>query len=92
MIGLYEAKIHHENKEYNKYPKGNWDIASFRLRVEDVFFFSADGLKLHGWYIPHKKTVATLLWFHGNAGNITHRLDNILKLQALGINILIFDY
>lgn len=35
---------------------------------------------------------ATLLWFHGNAGNLSHRLDNIQRLLPLNLNIFIFDY
>ena len=36
--------------------------------------------------------MATLLWFHGNAGNLSHRLDNIQRLAPLNLNIFIFDY
>lgn len=75
-----------------KYPSGIWDIASFGMKIEDVYFESGDGVKLHGWYVPSPGARATLLWFHGNAGNITHRLDNILRLQPLKLNIFIFDY
>ena len=47
---------------------------------------------LHGWYIPGVNEL-TLLWFHGNAGNIGNRLGNIKELhQNVGANIFIFDY
>lgn len=75
-----------------KYPEGIWNPSSFNVQVEDVFFQAKDGTNLHGWYIPSANAQATLLWFHGNAGNLTHRLENIQQLQPLNLNIFIFDY
>lgn len=67
--------------------------ADFGLAYEEVFFPTEDGLRLHGWYVPDHKSPVTLLWFHGNAGNISHRLDNLVLLhRRLGVNIFIFDY
>jgi fermentation-respiration switch protein FrsA (DUF1100 family) len=69
--------------------------ASYQLRYDDVFFPAADGTRLHGWFLPASDPDATttLLWFHGNAGNISHRLDNLaLLLRYLDISIFIFDY
>ena len=62
------------------------------LEYEEVFFSASDGVKLHGWFVPSEKE-ATLLWFHGNAGNIGHRLENLEMLHSrLGVNVFIFDY
>ena len=66
--------------------------ATVALRYEDVSFPAADGVALHGWWVPGRRQ-ETLLWFHGNAGNISHRLDNLRLLhQQLGPNVLLFDY
>ncbi|MGH8548389.1 MAG: alpha/beta hydrolase [Methylococcales bacterium] len=62
------------------------------LRYEAVRFKTADGLSLHGWYLPADPRRETLLFFHGNAGNITHRLDSLLIFNELGLNVFIFDY
>ena len=63
------------------------------LQFQDHFFTSADGVRLHGWFIPHRDARATLVWFHGNAGNISHRVENIKLLHdKVKINIFIFDY
>jgi fermentation-respiration switch protein FrsA (DUF1100 family) len=75
-----------------KYPKGLWDTSNMPLPVQDVWFTTKDSVKLHGWYVPSEGAVATLLFFHGNAGNITHRLENIFFLHHLKINVFIFDY
>ena len=67
--------------------------ADWGLAYEEVFFETEDEIKLHGWYVPHEDSRATLLWFHGNAGNISHRLENLALLHArVGVNIFIFDY
>ena len=66
--------------------------ADVGLEYEDVFFTAGDGVKLHGWFVSGESET-TLLWFHGNAGNISHRVDNLWMLhERLGVNILIFDY
>ena len=67
----------------------------FGLEYENVFFPAADGIRLHGWFVPSSDPAGktTLLWFHGNAGNISHRLENIALLHHhLNISIFIFDY
>lgn len=62
------------------------------LSFEDVYLQTKDGLRINGWFIPHQKSKYTLLFFHGNAGNIGHRLDKINMLKGLGLNIFIIDY
>jgi fermentation-respiration switch protein FrsA (DUF1100 family) len=62
------------------------------LDFEDVVFKSADGLDLSGWYIPADTPKFTVLFCHGNGGNIAHRLDSINIFHNLGLNCFIFDY
>ncbi|MEK6799899.1 MAG: alpha/beta hydrolase [Planctomycetota bacterium] len=62
------------------------------LAYEDVSFTAADGVKLAGWYVPHATATATVLIFHGNAGNVSHRLHKLKVLHGLGYNSLIIDY
>ena len=67
--------------------------ARVRLAFEDVFFTTEDGVQLNGWFVPYPQAQTTLLWFHGNAGNISHRVENIKLLHdKVGINVFIFDY
>lgn len=62
------------------------------LDYEDLWLSTEDGLTLHAWWLPHAHPCATLLFLHGNAGNISHRLDSLLLLNTLGLNLLILDY
>ena len=62
------------------------------LAYEDVSLTAADGTKLHGWHVPGESRT-TLLWLHGNAGNISHRVDNIAMLRRnTGLGVFIIDY
>ena len=62
------------------------------LRYENVELHTEDGVRLHGWYIPAGRARGTVLFFHGNAGNISHRLDSIRIFHELELSVFIFDY
>jgi fermentation-respiration switch protein FrsA (DUF1100 family) len=62
------------------------------LVYKDVFFQSLDGTPLHGWFIPHQNAIATILFCHGNAGNISHRLESIRQFHSIDVNVFVFDY
>lgn len=66
--------------------------ATMRLEFEDVFFTAADGINLHGWYLPGEPDQPLVVFCHGNAGNISHRVDNLRLLRELGLAVFIFDY
>ena len=67
---------------------------SMGFSYEDVWIDTEDGERLHGWYIPtdDDRSRGTLLFFHGNAGNISHRMESVLIFNRLGLNVLIVDY
>lgn len=62
------------------------------LEFEDVFFEAEDGVRLHGWFVPATPERGTVLFFHGNAGNISHRVDTLRLLHDLRLSVLAFDY
>lgn len=62
------------------------------LDFEDVWFTTSDDTRLHGWWVPASADSPVLLFCHGNAGNISHRVDNIKRLHDAGLNVFIFDY
>lgn len=63
------------------------------LPWEVVELTTADGVDLHGWYVPAPgEARRTVLFFHGNAGNISHRLDTLETFHRLGLATLIVDY
>jgi len=72
--------------------------AAVGLPYEDIRLTTDDGLGLHGWFIPAAQREnapqprGTVLFLHGNAGNISHRLDSLQMFHNLGYSTLIFDY
>jgi len=62
------------------------------LDYEDVSLATRDDEVLHGWYVPAKTPAGVVLFFHGNAGNISHRLDSIEIFHELDLDVLIIDY
>ncbi len=63
------------------------------IDYEEACFPAADGVSLHGWYLPGRRPGPLLLFFHGNAGNISHRLGILDYFHTrLGLPIFIFDY
>jgi fermentation-respiration switch protein FrsA (DUF1100 family) len=62
------------------------------LEFEDVSLTTPDGVRLHAWYIPSPGARPVLLFFHGNAGNISHRGDSVAIFHRLALNVLIVDY
>lgn len=83
-----------------QWPSGQWDstIAAqdTDAAISDCDFTAADGTRLHGWYCTPGGTEAAtrpvLLWFHGNAGHLAHRVDVLLLLSRLPADVLIIDY
>ena len=61
------------------------------MDYQDVSIETTDGVTLHGWFIAGR-TPRVLLFFHGNAGNISHRLDSIGQFRDLGLSVFIIDY
>ncbi len=66
---------------------GDWN-----MDYEEVELHTADGVTLYGWYIPAPGAARVLLFFHGNAGNISNRGESLKIFNHLGLNVLIFDY
>lgn len=63
-----------------------------RLEYEDVFFSAEDGVQLHGWYVPGVPGKPVVVFCHGNAGNISHRIENLRLLRELGLAVFIISY
>lgn len=71
------------------------DPAAFGMRFEEVSVTTSDEVRLRGWYCrPRDGTRhrADVVFFHGNAGNVSHRLPKIRALAELGLGVCIVDY
>lgn len=77
---------------YHPYKSITVTPADLGYAFEDLEINTEDGYRLHGWFVPAENADLTVLYFHGNAGNISGRLETIQLLHQLGLNVLIFDY
>lgn len=81
------------------YPEPELQLTPDRagLAYRDVRFKTADGLQLHGWFLPAdakaaKPPACTMLFLHGNAENVSTHIASIWWLPARGVNVFMIDY
>jgi hypothetical protein len=74
------------------YPEGNYEAEERALHPEDHWFETEDKVRLHGWFLPSADAVGTIILFHGNAGNLSHRGEILRRFRSSGFNVFIFDY
>ncbi len=74
------------------YPDGVYEAEQRALNPEDHFFSTADGVRLHAWFLRSPSPIGTMVHFHGNAGNLSHRGEILRRLRAVGFHVFIFDY
>lgn len=78
--------IYFPTREYAAVPE------DFGLKAEALSLEAGDGVKLAGWWIRGDRRQA-LLFFHGNGGNVSHRLERTkLLVDALGVDVFLVDY
>jgi len=87
MMWLENSFVYHPTK----HPSGDWSPPG--LVFEDAWFQSGDGTRLHGWFLEHPDPIGTVLFCHGNAGNLAWRAETMRVLREVSrVNVLIFDY
>lgn len=97
LVGAYAAfaaLLYFYQGSFIYYPDRQWMATpeQFGLSYESVTFRTTDGLTLSGWYVPAEKPRGVMLFFHGNAGNISHRMLSMQIFNRLHFDIFIFDY
>ena len=86
LNGLEASFIYFPLREYAARPE------DFGLRADTLSLESAGGVRLAGWWI-HGDGRTALLYFHGNGGNLSHRLERAkLLVESLGLDIFLVDY
>ena len=82
-----EAMIYYPSREIQETP------AHRGWKFDETWLTATDGARLNGWFVPsEKESRLTVLFLHGNAGNISYRLDKLAILRDLGANVFIIDY
>ncbi len=74
-----------------RYPDGWWNLQR-DVGATEVWLTTRDGVKLNAWWIPAPNSRLATVFFHGNGGNLTHRVDHMRSIGAAGSALLILDY
>ena len=73
--------------------EGQWDLVDRSpVPTSDVFLTASDGVRIHGWLMEGADARRTILYLHGNAGNVTHRYEPMINLARLPANVFCLDY
>jgi fermentation-respiration switch protein FrsA (DUF1100 family) len=87
LLNLMVASlIFFPDKSYYALPR------DYGLAAEDIFLTTQDGVRLHGWYFEAAQPKACLLFFHGNAGNISMRIFKAKGWLERGVSVFLLDY
>jgi len=89
---IYFGLVFEKNSVYYPEKKISYTPSILDLDFEDIYFRTQDKIVLNGWFVPNNRARATILYCHGNAGNISHRIEMIKLLHDLGFNVFIYDY
>src|SRR5438309_627790 len=91
ILVLYAQLIRRTTMFYpSKFPEGTWTTSQLPVQPEEVEFKSSDGVRLHGWFFHAGEP--TVIFFHGNAGNITERGPICAGLAKRGVSVFVFDW
>jgi fermentation-respiration switch protein FrsA (DUF1100 family) len=75
-----------------KYPVGLWHLQE-HFGAEDVWLTTFDGVRIHGWKLRAQPPAEWItLYLHGNAGNLTHRVDHMTMIPQAGSDLFLIDY
>ena len=83
---MIKSMVFFPTKEFSLKPE------SFGLNAEEAWCPTKDGVRVHGWFLPAKSSNVCLLFFHGNADNISSRLPKAKEWIARGVPVLLLDY
>lgn len=87
LIHLLQSRlIYFPTRAYDVTPK---DLG---LDFEDLTLTTDDGVAIAAWYVPRAGAKASLIFCHGNAGNISDRLESVAVFHRADYNVLLFDY
>jgi len=88
------ADLYFHQEKYVYHPEKIWKAtpASEGLPYEDLKLRSSDRVELSAWYVPSAVSKGSVIFFHGNARNMSSDLDALKMFHGFGFNVLTVDY
>lgn len=77
----------------DRFPTGRWDVKQWNVEPSEQWVTTSDHVRLHAWFFRAAAANApVLIWFHGNAGNLTDRAEMAAELAKRGVSVFLFDW
>lgn len=94
LFAVYTVYLYFNQSKYVYFPTSDITAtpSDAGLFYEDIMLKTSDGINISGWYIPAENQRGTILFFHGNGGNISHRIEFIEMFYELNLSTFIIDY
>ena len=74
-----------------RFPEGDWELQR-SSGAEERWIRACDGTRLNAWWFPLPDARVATLFLHGNAGNLTHRVDHAEQIREAGSAVMVLDY
>src|SRR5687768_17294788 len=93
-IGLFSQYLRRTGMFFpDRYPVGRWNAQQWMIVPSEHWSESSDGVRLHAWLFETEAAgTPVMIWYHGNAGNITDRAEMCAEFAKRGVAVFIFDY
>lgn len=91
IIGFLLLRRFEHGEIYQPSPDLEGTPREFGLDYRNLFFHS-EKERLQGWFVPAEEARGTLLYCHGNSGNISHCLDTVQLYHEMGMSVFVYDY
>ena len=94
LFALYAVYLYFNQSKHIYFPTRHISVTPLNvgLSYEDLIIETPDAVNISAWYVPVKYPQATVLFLHGNGGNISHRIEFIEMFYSLNISTFIIDY
>ncbi|MBW2220466.1 MAG: alpha/beta hydrolase [Deltaproteobacteria bacterium] len=92
ILFLYGCKIVVNKMAFHPDKKNVILTGQLPLNVQEIFIETEDRVKIQSYFIPDKSSNKILIYFHGNGGNISSRLPDLMQINNFGINVLGVSY
>lgn len=94
VFSTFEGRclFHPDSSDYPENPMAAIANNPLRQVVKEIYFNTPDGQRLNGWFVPARNRKPTILFAHGNGGNIGDRYSMLLPFIQQGYGFLAFDY
>lgn len=92
LAALYGCSSLTNNLAFHPDTESKIPVGQIPSSTQEHFIASTGNIQLQSYFLPHKSSDKLVIYFHGNAGNISHRMPDLIQLNHMGVNVLGISY